>query len=100
MKRFLIGSIILVTGCGVNMFAASTKVTYTRPDGTSASYESNKQQEGLDVSFTEVAGKPTSVKIHVDKATTPEEAIKAALEANMGLQDLLKQMIAAGMAAK
>jgi len=98
MKHLLILTVFL-SGCA-NMFSASTKITYTGTDGKQVMYESYKVYEGLDVSFEEVAGKPTAVKIHIDKATTAEEAIKAAIQANMGLQDLIKQLVAAGMGPK
>lgn len=98
MKYAIILAVFL-SGCA-QMFSSKTMVTYTGSDGKQVLYESTKQQEGLDVSFEEVAGKPTKVIVHVDKASTPEEIVKAALQANLGMQDILKQLIAAGMAPK
>ena len=82
------------------MFANKTTVTYVGSDGRQVSYVSTKQQEGLDVTFEEAAGKDTKVSVHVVKASTPEEIVKAALQANMSLQDLMKQLLAIGMAPK
>ena len=85
-----------VAGCGAKFFSASTTATYTiQPDGTTAvSYESNKEQQGLDVVVKEVEGKANAktITIHVDKASTAEQAIAAALAVQLKITELLERL--------
>lgn len=81
-------------GCGAKYFSASTTATYSmQPDGTKVIiYESNKEQQGLDVVVKEIDDKAKTVTIHVDKASTAEQAIAAALAVQLKLADMLEQL--------
>jgi len=87
--------LFLISGCGANFFAAQTTATYqVSPDGTKLiSYTSNKEQQGLDMDLQEKDGKPVSVKIHVDKASTSEQVIAAALAAQIQMGEILKTLL-------
>jgi membrane-anchored protein YejM (alkaline phosphatase superfamily) len=85
--------LLLCSGC-VDMFTAKTQATYTiSPDGKTISYISNKEQQGLKLHLEEVNGKPTVVDISVDKADTQQEAIAAALQTQLGLQQIIKGLL-------
>lgn len=98
MKLFLLLVILaamvsLSIGCGAGFFSASTTATYQiNSDGKLISYTSNKEQQGLDLDLQEKDGKVTAVKIHVDKSTTVEQAIAAALHTQLKMMELLEKL--------
>ncbi len=91
----IIVALWLAQGCGADFFSAQTTATYQiNPDGTKIiSYTSNKQQQGLDVDLTEKDGKPVRVSIHVDKASTPEQVVAAALAVQIQMGEILKSLL-------
>lgn len=93
---------ILLSGCGVGQFTAKTSASYViSPDGNKTiHYESNKEQQGLDVALVEEKGDVKSLTIHVDRAITPEAAIAAALQSQTELIKLIQQLITSGMGPK
>jgi len=102
-KLLLITSILLViSGCGAAYYSAKTTATYKiLPDGTlEASYDSSKEQQGLDLDIENENGKIKVVRIHVDKSGTNESAIAAALAANLKLISLVETLAAGAKAAK
>jgi hypothetical protein len=82
-------------GCGAPYFSARTQATYQiSPDGSKLiSYDSTKEQQGLDLDLTEKDGKITGVKIHVDKASTAEAAIAASAQVTLKLTEILQTLI-------
>jgi len=95
-------ALFLASGCGASYFSAKTVATYKiNPDGTlEASYDSSKEQQGLDLDVETENGKIKIVKIHADKSGTNESAIAAALEANLKLIALVQALSAAAAAPK
>jgi hypothetical protein len=102
MKRewkILVGALVLavllsITGCGIRSWSASTEATYeVSPDGKKITYESNKEQQGLVLEISEIEGKIHTVKISVDKSSTSEAAINAALQSQLNLQMQLMRLI-------
>ena len=86
--------LFLISGCGIRLWSASTEATYEiTPDGKKISYESNKEQQGLVLEISEVDGKIHTVKINVDKSSTSEAAIAAALQTQLNLQQQLMRLI-------
>lgn len=83
----------LGSGCGAGFFSASTTATYTGPDGKQISYTSNKEQQGLDLELHETAGKVDSLKVHVDKASTTEQAILAAAAAQLKMMEIFEKLV-------
>jgi hypothetical protein len=76
------------------MWSASTEATYEiTPDGKKITYESNKEMQGLILEITEVDGKVHTVKISVDKSSTSEAAVAAALQVQINLQQQLMRLI-------
>lgn len=76
------------------MWSASTEATYQiTPDGKKITYESNKEMQGLILEISEIDGKIYTVKISVDKASTSEAAVAAALQAQISLQQQLIRLI-------
>ena len=98
MKLLAIALSLVLTGCGVAQFTASTTASVMKsPDGTcSATYTSNKDQVGLDAA---VCGGT----IKVDKSSTSEAAIAAAAQAMAKMQEtvgkLVDELIALGKLA-
>ena len=90
-------AMFLSSGCGAAYFSAKTVATYRiLPDGTlEASYDSSKEQQGLDLDVEAANGKIKTVRIHADKSGTNESAIAAALQANLKLIELLGVLAAA-----
>jgi predicted trehalose synthase len=81
-------------GCGIRAWSASTEATYeVTPDGKKITYESNKEQQGLILEINEADGKIHTVKISVDKSSTSEAAIAAALQVQLNLQSQLMRLI-------
>ena len=98
MKMFvyaiLIALLLSIIGCGVRMWSASTEATYEiTPDGKKITYESNKEMQGLILEINEVDGKVHTVKISVDKSSTSEAAVAAALQVQINLQQQLMRLI-------
>lgn len=92
MKAILL--MLLLTGCGIRMWSASTEATYQiSPDGKKISYESNKEQQGLILEISDIDGKIHTVKISVDKSSTSEAAIAAALQTQLTLQTQLMRLM-------
>jgi len=90
----LIALLLSVTGCGIRMWSASTEATYEiTPDGKKITYESNKEMQGLILEISEVDGKVHTVKISVDKSSTSEAAVTAALQSQLNLQVQLMRLI-------
>lgn len=81
---------MLLTGCGVSQLTSSTKASYSKPDGTKVEYESNRDTVGLDAIFDPSTG---AFHIKVEKATTPEMAINAALQQQIIMGKLLEKLI-------
>ena len=99
--KLKIGGILLalmlsISGCSAPYFSAKTEATYQiLPDGSKLiSYNSTKEQQGLDLDLTEKDGKIVGVKIHVDRASTAEKAIDAASAVSLKLTEILQQFIA------
>jgi hypothetical protein len=98
MKIFLyvlaLALLLSVAGCGIRSWSASTEATYEiTPDGKKITYESSKEMQGLILEVTEVEGKINTVKISVDKSSTSEAAINAALQSQLNLQTQLMRLI-------
>lgn len=92
---FVAGLVIVaffLVGCGASFFSAKTTATYTLPDGKVIVYESNKEQQGLDVILKQKDGQITDLRIHVDKASTAEQAIAAALAVQVKLMEMLERL--------
>lgn len=86
--------LLSITGCGIRAWSASTEATYEiSPDGKKIVYSSNKEMQGLVLEVTEVEGKIHTVKINVDKSSTSEAAIAAALQVQLNLQTQLMKLI-------
>jgi hypothetical protein len=86
--------ILSLVGCGIRAWSASTEATYeVSPDGKKITYESNKEMQGLILEVSEIEGKINTVKISVDKASTSEAAIAAALQMQLNLQTQLMRLI-------
>jgi hypothetical protein len=86
--------ILSLVGCGIRAWSASTEATYeVSPDGKKITYESNKEMQGLILEVSEIEGKINTVKISVDKASTSEAAIAAALQMQLNLQAQLSRLI-------
>jgi hypothetical protein len=86
--------ILSLVGCGIRAWSASTEATYeVSPDGKKITYESSKEMQGLILEVTEVEGKINTVKISVDKSSTSEAAINAALQSQLNLQMQLMRLI-------
>jgi len=103
MAAALLMALFLSSSCGAAYFSAKTVATYSiLPDGTlQASYDSSKDQQGLDLDVESANGHIKTVKIHADRASTNESAIAAALEANLKLIALVQALAtAAGNAPK
>jgi len=97
MAAGLMLALFLASSCGAAYFSAKTVATYRiLPDGTlEASYDSSKEQQGLDLDVEAQNGKIKTVRIHADKSGTNESAIAAALEANLKLIALVETLSAA-----
>jgi hypothetical protein len=99
MVKIFIGALLLavvlsLVGCGIRAWSASTEATYeVSLDGKKISYESNKEQQGLILEITEVEGKAQTIKISVDKSSTSEAAIAAALQMQLNLQAQLSRLL-------
>lgn len=98
MKIFIyalaLALLLSITGCGIRAWSASTEATYEiSPDGKKIFYQSNKEMQGLILEVTEVEGKIHTVKISVDKSSTSEAAIAAALQSQLNLQTQLMRLI-------
>ena len=87
--------LLSISGCGVGQFTAKTVATYETPDGKKISYESNKEQIGLEATFDPKTG---MFHIKVDKAGTPEASIAAALENSKEALGLARDAMAIGKA--
>ena len=87
---------MLLSSCGAAYYSAKTMATYKiLPDGTlEASYDSSKEQQGLDLDVEADNDKIKVVKIHADRAATNESAIAAALQANLKLIGLIETLSA------
>jgi len=92
LSSIIVLAAFLLSGCA-QMFTASTKASYTSPDGRILTYESNKDFQGIDVYFKDG---DKEVKIRVDKSGTPEAVTAAALEAQIKMIDLLGSQLKAG----
>jgi len=96
----LLAVYLSMTGCA-SMFSAKTEASYqVSPDGSRIiSYTSDKEQTGLEASWKDKDG--TDVKIRVDKSTTAESAIAAALQLQLEMAKLLEAIVPlAAQAAK
>ena len=86
--------VCLMPGCGIRMWSASTEATYEiTPDGKKIFYSSNKEMQGLVLEVNEVDGKMHTVKINVDKSSTSEAAVAAALQSQLNIQAQLMRLI-------
>ena len=90
----MLALLLSVTGCGIRMWSASTEATYEiTPDGKKIFYSSNKEMQGLVLEVNEVDGKMHTVKINVDKSSTSEAAVAAALQSQLNIQAQLMRLI-------
>jgi predicted FMN-binding regulatory protein PaiB len=81
-------------GCGIRMWSASTEATYEiTPDGKKIFYSSNKEMQGLVLEVSDIEGKIHTVKINVDKSSTSEAAVAAALQSQLNIQAQLMRLI-------
>ena len=84
----------MTQGCGLRQFTGNTTVHYkvTTPTGiiTEASWENNKDEQGVEVKINPLTGE---VKLKVDKSGTPSEAITAAAESAAKTQETLAKAI-------
>lgn len=86
------GAIVLSLSMGcASMFTAKTKATWTEPNGKSITYESDKEQIGLDATFDPKTG---FFHIKVDKARTQEQVIAAVLQTQAQILGLLDKLAA------
>ena len=78
----------LLSGCAQS-FTAKTKASYT--PGGAITYESDKEQVGLDVVYeVDENGKVKTIRIKVDKSGTPEAVTAAALAAQLKALTILE----------
>jgi hypothetical protein len=98
--KYFAGLFVLLwlgTGCGVARFSGSTTIHYAVDEQgriKTLDYENNKDIAGLDVEYeVDELGKVKKVKIQVDKATTSEAAIAAALQIGVENSKLLQQLL-------
>ncbi len=98
----LMFTMLLASSCGASYFSAKTLATYRiLPDGTlEASYDSSKEQQGLDLDVEADNGKIKVVRIHADRSATNESAIAAALQANLKLIALVETLATAAAMPK
>lgn len=90
---------MFVAGCS-SFFASKTVATYEMPDGKKITYESAKEQTGLDLKYVlDDQGKVKELHIKVDKAGTQEAVIQAALQQQMQIGKLLEVLIPLAKAA-
>jgi len=91
--RFTIAILLLAlvtSGCA-QMFTSKTKATWTEPGGKSITYESDKEQIGLDAAFNPATGE---FRIKVDKASTQEAVIAAVLQNQTQILQLIEKLSA------
>ena len=81
--------LLYLSGC-TQAYTAKTKATWTTPDGKQISYESDKEQVGLDAEFDPATGK---FHVKVDKASTNEVAIQAALAQSQALAKIMEAVL-------
>lgn len=81
-------AVLMVSGCGAQMFACTTDAAYTvTNDGQlSASYKSCKEQQGF---HAKIDQKSKVLDVSVDHAATQESVIAAALQSNAAALQLL-----------
>ncbi len=91
----LVFALFLLCSCGAGFYSASTTASVTvSPDGTRIiTYESNKEENGLDATWDELPGNVKHVHVAVQKAGTSESAIAAAAQAQLELMKLLQQLV-------
>ena len=81
-------------GCSVRQFSGNTTVHYkvTAPNGviTEASWENNKDEQGVHVKINPLTGEVT---LKVDKSGTSPEAIEAASTASLKAQENLSTVL-------
>lgn len=83
----------LVAGCA-RMFTAKTVASYETPDGKKISYESDKEQTGLDVEYeVDAQGRVKKIRLKVDKSGTQESVVAAALLQQSHLLDVLTAIL-------
>ena len=89
----LLAICLSINGCGYSMFAASTKATYETPDGRRVTYESNKEQVGLKVSYEVNAdGSVKAVHLSVDRASAQEQSYAALAKMQDSLAAILEKL--------
>lgn len=74
MKILCLLGVLLLQGCGENMFLGSTKASALFPDGRAFNYENNRDFQGLDVTYDPSTG---LFHLKMDKSGTPEAAMAA-----------------------
>lgn len=75
----------ITAGCA-GMYLAKTKATIKTPEGFTASYESDKEYQGLEAEYDPVTKR---FKLKVEKSGTPDAAIAAALQSQTKMIELL-----------
>ena len=91
-----LSSVAWVLGCGASYYASSTTAIYQiSPDGKKITYQSNKEQQGLELDLTEdpATSKVVTLHIKVDKAGTPDSVVAAAQASTLKLIDLLNTLL-------
>jgi hypothetical protein len=90
----MLALLLSVTGCGIRMWSASTEANYEiTPDGKKIFYSSNKEMQGLILEVSDIDDKIHTVKISVDKSSTSEAAVAAALQSQLNIQAQLMRLI-------
>ena len=90
IRAWALGLMLSLTlpGC-TSMFTAKTKATVTTPEGFTATYESDKEYQGIDAEYD-----PVTKRFHlrVEKSGTPEQAIAAAVQSNAAVAAILEKL--------
>jgi len=82
-----------ISGCYALNSAKTTARYEITKDGKVISYESNKEQQGLDLNLVEKQGQIQSVQIHVDKSGTLESLANGILQQQQRLYDSIMSLV-------
>lgn len=88
-RAVLLAVVLSMTAGCAQMFTAKTKATWTEPNGKSITYESDKEQIGLDATFNPNTG---AFHIKVDKSGTQEAVIAAVLQTQAQMLSILEKL--------
>ena len=94
ISLFLISLVLLLSGCGYSFFSAKTVATYETPDGKKISYESDKEQVGLDATYELYEnGAVKAVRIKVDRAGSQEAVLAAMMQMQASMAALFQKLL-------